>query len=163
LEPNPYAAPQAPLETTVIRTDQAPPLWNPNAAALWSLLLSPIFGAILHMYNWRALGEPAKAAQSKMWAIVSAVVLTVIAIGGEYIPGRAADAISRGLGLALLLTWFFQSGRPQVQWVRGRYGSSYPRKGWGKPLLIAIAVFVGFVVVVGGLMFAFDMSFPDSQ
>lgn len=32
-------------------------LWNPNAAANWSLLFTPLFGAYLHMLNWRSLGE----------------------------------------------------------------------------------------------------------
>jgi hypothetical protein len=42
--------------------DAAPALWNPNAAANWSLLFSPMFGAWLHMKNWAALGEPERAA-----------------------------------------------------------------------------------------------------
>ena len=61
---NPYAPPKAVVADIAPRQD-SPPLWNPNAAANWSLLLSPAFGAFLHMKNWEELGEPAKAAASK--------------------------------------------------------------------------------------------------
>ena len=54
MTPNPYAPPKAEV-ADVGRTEVAPALWNPNAAASWSLLFSPAFGAFLHMKNWQAL------------------------------------------------------------------------------------------------------------
>ena len=58
---NPYSPPGAIIDDVM----NAPPLWNPNAAANWSLLFSPAFGAFVHMKNWQALGEPEKAANAK--------------------------------------------------------------------------------------------------
>ena len=50
MNPNPYAPPTARVDD-VATGDAAPALWNPNAAANWSLLFSPAFGAWLHMKN----------------------------------------------------------------------------------------------------------------
>jgi hypothetical protein len=33
--------------------------------------------------------------------------------------------------------------------VKSRYGKQYPRKGWAQPLLIAVGVLIGAVIVVG--------------
>ena len=61
---NPYAAPKARVEDDR-RAAAAAPIWNPSAAASWSLPFSPIFGAYLHMLNWRALGDEQKAATAR--------------------------------------------------------------------------------------------------
>ena len=127
---------------------EAPRLWNPNAAASWSLLFSPIFGAILHMKNWEALGEPAKAAQAKSWAIVSVIFLVVVILASVALPdSKAIDLLSRVAGLALLLGWYYSSGKPQVAYILARYGKSYPRRGWAKPLLFAFLALLGLVLV----------------
>jgi hypothetical protein len=61
---NPYAPPKAAVED-VVTFEPSPALWNPNAAASWSLLFTPIFGSLLHMKNWQAMGNREKAASSK--------------------------------------------------------------------------------------------------
>ena len=33
------------------------PIWNPNAAANWSLIFTPAFGAYIQMLNWQRLGQ----------------------------------------------------------------------------------------------------------
>ena len=53
------------------------PIWNPNAAASWSLPFSPVFGAYLHMLNWRSLGEEAKAATARTWLIAGLTLLPI--------------------------------------------------------------------------------------
>ena len=42
-------------------------IWNPGAAARWSLLFSPAFGAFIHMRNWQALDQPERAAATGRW------------------------------------------------------------------------------------------------
>ena len=37
-----------------------PKLWNPEAAGGWSLIFNPVFGSILVLMNWQALGEREK-------------------------------------------------------------------------------------------------------
>jgi len=147
---NPYAAPSARVADA--GSEAAPPLWNPNAAASWSLLLTPAFGALLHMLNWRELGEEGKAGAAKGWFIASLVMLVVYLVFAIAQP--ALDM--RYLGFAYLLTWYFAAARGQARYVKDRFGNDYPRKGWGKPLLLGVAAFVGYflVAVIAGAIAA---------
>jgi len=47
--------------STPLEANEAGAIWNPNAAANWSILFTPAFGSYLQMLNWRTLSEPAKA------------------------------------------------------------------------------------------------------
>lgn len=156
---NPYAPPAARVDDVPLTTDAAPALWNPNAAGNWSLLFSPAFGAWLHMKNWRALGEPAKAEASKRWIIISLVLIIAGSLASGLLPdSKALDAMSRMLGLVLLITWYFSSGRAQAAYVKQRYGKDYPRRGWGRPLLWAFGALFAFFIVVFAIAFAVGMA-----
>jgi hypothetical protein len=109
---NLYAPPKAQV-ADIVQAEAAPALWNPGAAASWSLLLSPAFGAILHPHN------------------------------------RAIPLFNRLCSFVLLLSWYFASGKPQVDFVKSRYGKQYPRKGWSQPLLIAFGILFGFGFFIG--------------
>ena len=61
-ESNPYSPPQS---NTVSPPDSpAPSLWNPDVAGAWSLLFTPIFGSVLLLKNWRAIGREDKIGNS---------------------------------------------------------------------------------------------------
>lgn len=150
--PNPYSPPSALVEDPTLATppDTAPALWNPNAAASWSLLFTPVFGAWLHMKNWQALGQPEKAESSWRWVQASAAILVaMILLSVTVLDDRVGELLARAGGFALLLGWYYTSARPQAALVLGRYGKAYPRRGWAKPLLIALAGWVAVVVVLG--------------
>lgn len=156
---NPYAPPTAKVEDISLRpTEASPPLWNPSAAARWSLLFSPIFGAALQMKNWQALGEPEKAAQSKQWLIASIAFFAVLFVLGIVLPeSRSVDLAFRGAGIGLLVAWYMLSAKLQVAHVAARFGTTYPRKGWGKPMLYALLCFIAFLVVVFVVAFVVGM------
>ena len=148
METNRFAPPRAEV-ADVVQGRVAPALWNPSAAARWSILLTPAFGALLQMKNWQALGEPDKAASSKVWVIVNLLALGAIVLASAFLPDtKALDALSRAATFGLLLAWYFASGRKQSPFVRARFGDSYPRRGWAKPLLLALAAFIGFALAV---------------
>lgn len=123
-------------------------IWNPNAAANWSLLFSPAFGSYLHMRNWRALGEPDKAATAKVWFYASLGLLiaypVIGVVGGDT---NGANGLARSLGLAFLFAWYFSAGRAQAKYVKDRFGSTYDRKPWLKTLLCGVAAVAGYFVV----------------
>lgn len=109
----------------------APPrLWNPNAACLWSLPFTPIFGSLVQAKNWRAMGEPSRARASSLWAWGTALYLLVLAV---------VD-IPRFVGLVLLVAWYLSSGSPQIKFVAEKYGTEYEKKSWMPPLSIAFAI-----------------------
>jgi uncharacterized membrane protein YfcA len=148
---NLYAPPKSKV-ADIVQGEAAPALWNPGAAASWSLLFSPAFGAFLHMRNWEALGESDKAAAAKKWVVIYVVIIIGLSVAAAFLPyNKAFPGLLRLCGLSLLLGWYFASGKPQVDFVKSRYGKDYPKKRWGQPILIAVAAIIGFVFFVGGV------------
>lgn len=153
---NPYAAPKAQVSDVA---EGAQPIWNPNAAASWSLLFSPAFGSCLQMLNWRALGESQKADDARGWLIVSLAMLVVYVLIGVFASNaQAADTLSRAVGLGYLLVWYFAAGREQAKYVKEKWGKDYPRRGWGKPILLAIAAFFGYFLLAVAIGFAIGLA-----
>ena len=127
---------------------QPPQLWNPDAAGAWSILLSPIFGSFLIRRNWEAIGQDDKARTGKLWLIVSLFMI----VPSLFIPF---------FGLFYLLVWYFTWQKPQTRFVRANWGNDYPRKPWGKPLIIGFACWLS---VFGVMVFFLSMSaatWPD--
>lgn len=146
MDSNPYSAPQSDLSKRGSGIETMP-LWNPNAAALWSLVFSPVFGAILHMKNWQALGRPDKAKESRTWAVMSAVILlTVMGWSAVAEEGSIVESISNFVGFAVLISWYMASGREQVNLVKN--AGSYQKRGWGKPIMFGLLATVGVVAFV---------------
>jgi len=81
---NPYAPPEAEVADVAgpAFLEAAPALWNPAAAASWSLIFSPIFGSWLQMKNWQALGESEKAAKARTWVWVCCAFFTALIVLG---------------------------------------------------------------------------------
>ena len=152
---NVFAPPKARLEPPP--TPEAPPLWNPNAAAGWSLLLSPAFGAYLHMRNWQALGQRRKAMIALGW-----FWFVVLFIAGGVVWGvvRGKTSLLGGVGnLLILALWYPLSGLEQAEYVKDRWGWAYPRKGWAVPVVAYVLIlFFGSAlvgIVAGALVRAF--------
>jgi hypothetical protein len=124
----------------------APPaLWNPNAAACWSLVFSPAFGAFLHARNADTLGLTKEAKANRVWfkITVAFLVLTLISVFIPAIP----DAIFNVAAIGLLLGWYFSQGKKQIKYVKDTWQDRYQRKSWTKPLLIAFGWWLGVIAV----------------
>lgn len=135
-----------------------PKLWNPNAAANWSLIFSPAFGAILQAKNWVELGQPDKAKTNKKWAIGVIIFLVIFAL----LPSiRMLDLIGRGIALILLIMWYFSQGRVQVKFVKEKYGQEYENKKWTLPLLIGTGCIIGLIILmITGVIYAMLFGVP---
>ena len=122
---NPYQSPTSKL-TGVQGNEKAPVLWNPDVAGLWSLLLSPVFGSIIISKNWKDLGERGKSNSSKVWVAVS-------------VPAYILMYILPHAYTIYIIIWYFFQNRPQTKYLKKNFSGLYPKKGWLKPVLIAIA------------------------
>ena len=146
---NPYIAPHASFETH--HDADAPALWNPTVAAGLSFFLTPVFGSILHMKNWTVLGQPEKAKQARSWAIMMGIALMAVLVlcisSGEGSTGKRLGDL---FGVAMLLAWYMFSGREQVRFVE-RF-NNYPKRGWGQPVMAAIAAVFLTAVLLGIVM-----------
>lgn len=140
------------ISTTQGSTPQvhaAKPIWNPNAAANWSLLFTPAFGSYLHMLNWESLGESERAADSKKWFYASIVMLTLFVLAGVLFPAdKSVDGIVRASAGLFLITWYFVSARPQARYVKEKFADDYPHRPWKRALLYALGVWFGYLVLM---------------
>jgi len=142
-ELNPYAAPKARVDDAGAEAELAPELWNPAAGGAWSLLLSVAFGSWVTLQNWKALGEDKRIGISRVWFIVSLVVFVLVLS----IPGMGL------IGLPYLLIWYFVENRPQIRYIKERFGSGYPRRSWTKIVLLAFAMAVSAGFILGLVSF----------
>jgi hypothetical protein len=135
----------------VAEADQA--IWNPLAAAGWSLVFTPAFGAYLLMRNWQTLGEPRQAVLARIWLCFSLGLLGVQLLSAAI--NRRLNSESNlldWLGLLYLAAWCVGAVLPQARLVRRRYGAAgYPRKAWDLALLYGVLAGVGYFLVRAGL------------
>ena len=131
-----FAPPKADLEAH--DGQPSPPLWNPNAAGLWSLLFSPVFGSYLVLKNWQAIGAADKIQLGRLWLGVSVAMLIV------------SSLFPLG-GFGYIIVWYFLWQSKQTEFVRARWGASYQRRGWAIPLAIAFGIALG-VGLINALM-----------
>jgi hypothetical protein len=134
-------------------TPRTPPkiaLWNPNAAALWSLIFTPLFGAYLHALNWRALGDPEREEASMTWVFGAGAMVLLLLLVEMVVPKNynKGDSISHTIEFVFLLVWYFGSARAQARFVKEKFGKSFTRKPWRQPLLMGLAGFGIYVLLM---------------
>jgi hypothetical protein len=133
------------VDTQPLQADAAPRLWNPAAAGCWSLLFTPVF----HMKNWRALGNEEKAGQAKMWMIASLAILAGVVVASLVLPeSKQLDQVARSVNIGLLMAWYVTSAREQQKLVKERFGKAYERRGWFKPIGLALLAVFGLFCVL---------------
>lgn len=147
MEMNPYCAPTSDLQTEPNVAD-TPALWNPRATVWWSLFMSPVFGSVLQMKNWHALGEHDKAGQAMLWSVGMAVVLIVSSVVS--MQSAALGRLGNMTGLIVTALWYIACAREQIAYVDAR--GAFPRRGWGTPVMAAIGVLMAFGVLVALLV-----------
>jgi hypothetical protein len=131
--------------TPTTPTDPPPTLWNPNAAACWSLLFSPAFGAFLHARNAESLGRTDEAKANRVWFYISLAYLgfVLVSIFVPVIPNIFFNVAA----IVLLLRWYFSLGKKHIQYVKETWQNRYQRKPWAKPLLVGLGCFLGYLIV----------------
>jgi hypothetical protein len=132
----------SPSETALL--DAAPvdhAIWNPAAAACWSIVFTPAFGAYLVMRNWEALGERARALRARKWYALSLGLLAIQLLSGAIDARLNSESnLMHWVGLAYLLAWWLGAALPQALAVRQRLGPGYPRRAWDPALLAGVIV-----------------------
>ena len=139
---NPYHAPDSELD----EYDDCPPLYNPQAVALWSILFTP-FGAWFHAKNWQALEEDELAQQNLIafWLMIAWIfaVLVLDMLTGIALPTAVSAIVP-------LVVWHLKLGKQQVEYVKEYFGDDYPRQS---------LVFVMLFGILGGYVVMFTLSY----
>jgi len=142
--------------STPFEANEEGAIWNPNAAANWSILFTPAFGSYLQMLNWRTLNESAKASSAQSWFYASLLMLFICFLIGTFVSDREDRYIILWwLSFPYLITWYLAAGRSQAKYVKAKFGTNYPKKPWGRALLIAVGALIGCWVVAFALGFIF--------
>lgn len=159
--PNTVAEPFVRVAEPFVRKDiikkKKAAIWNPNAASSWSLAFTPAFGSYLHALNWRALGEEQRANAAMRWfyfSLFMVVISTLIAIGTD--DAERAQSTSRILALLYVFIWYFSAGKSQARYVKEKFDDRYQRRSWGKPLLVGLLSYLGYVFLLVTIRLAFD-------
>ncbi len=113
-------------------------LWNPKAAALWSLLFSPAFGAWVHAANWRVLGRPDKALAARRWSYLMVGTVLLAGVAGALFESHARHLPSLATA-AWMAVWCCFPAREQCRYVAKNMGGDYRRGPWWPALLGGIA------------------------
>lgn len=132
-------------------------LWNPKAAAQWSVAFTPLFGAYIHMCNWKAMGEYRMASLSKTWIGMSLLVQCLILLLAVYFPSpQNFIFIGSGFiaGFVFFLVWYFYAARRQAIYIANNFGNDYQRNPWTEVLLMALAVWLTFLFLLTGIVFS---------
>lgn len=131
-------------------------IWNPAAAACWSIVFTPAFGAYLVMRNWQVLGEDARAlAARRVWMFslgLLALQLLASALNNRL---NSQSNLMHWIGIGWLLFWSLTAALPQALTVRARLGPAYPRRPWDAAMLAAVIAGTGYVVLRALLTFLF--------
>jgi hypothetical protein len=114
-------------------------LWNPSAAACWSVIFTPAFGAFLLMRNWEALGDARQAGTARKWFVFGVGLLAVRLLSAALNARVNTESnLVHWAGWAYLLAWWVAQVAPQARQVRSRCGADYPRQAWDYALLLAV-------------------------
>ncbi len=122
-------------------TDQELQLWNPNAAAIWSLFFTPIFGAWIHARNWKALNRQ-KEARWSMMAVCLYILFYMYFVFHVYFIGEPKTN-PLTISVIIFTTWYFSLGKMQAKHVKESV-YDYNKKSLIKPLLFGVFGYVLF-------------------
>lgn len=123
------------------------PIYSPDIAALLSFfLVSPAFGAGIHLLNSRTLRHEGAGVIAWLWLVVlaaaSVFTMAALALGSRAPLNPALAALITSLLTAI---WYLGFGQAHSRAVIRQYGTGYPRLSLAP---IAIAVFVAQVVLM---------------
>ena len=126
-----------------------PLLWTPPLIVALSLLLTPVFGALLQMLNWRTLHEQDLARQALWWAVAGGVILLGGCLFSAFLPPhrKVVETFSASLFLLYALGWFLLEAGEQGRYVRQHFPKGHGRRPWKKPILWALAAYFGYAAL----------------
>ena len=135
----------------------APALWNPTIVSALSAIFSPVFGSILVLLNWQALGIKEKIRSALLWLTISIIMLVVIFYDYWPLPSPLFQVF---LYLTYLIVWYFYLVKPQANYINEHWKQAYTRRGGFWQLLIPMVLggttTFPFNYRVFGSLFSFD-------
>lgn len=133
----------------IVTSNDKAAVWNPNAAVAWSLLLTPVFGTFLHMKNWQSLGDMGRYKSAQYWFYGSFASLGFsLIVPSLFNNPQLGEFVGSVFATGFLAAWYVIAGREQVNYVRGKFGTDYPRRPWGRALRLGAAGLLGYFFII---------------
>lgn len=130
--------------STPAPAQQPAPLFSPDRATLLSFLLTPAFGAGVHLANTAILGTRRSSLGAWAWfvflacASVAGVVVALRISPGPLVVFRASFALS-----FITVVWYFIAIQPQSKFLLTTYGPRYKKRSLAVPALLMGALHLG--------------------
>ena len=120
--------------------DQPAPLFSPDRAVVLSLLLTPAFGAAVHLANGGILRQGEGRAGQWLWLLL----MTSFSLGGilflhQLSPGPLVTFRASVLMMFVTAVWYFLAGREQSKRILESYGVRFRKRSLVVPSLICAA------------------------
>ena len=136
-----------PPSKPVLRPPEAG-LWSPDKAALLSFVLTPLFGAVIHFLNSRALGDKQLVRSATAWLSFGIVATAVSMYATLSVRWTVFSPIGSSIFVsAYTVIWYMLAAQTQSKYLVSNFGTKYPRRSLAKPGLIAGALLLTFGVV----------------
>ncbi len=133
-------------------------LWNPLTTMFLSLVLTPLFGSLVQMLNWRILQEEKLAQQSLWWFVAGCVILLGNQFFSALLPeAKVVDTFTVSLLVLYVTGWFLLAGRRQVRYVREHFPRGYGHRPWLLVLVIALSGCVAYMLLGVALTVVMDL------
>ena len=131
------------------KSPTTPLLWAPSLTVALSLALTPVFGALMQMLNWRTLHEEGLARQALWWAAAGCLILLGGCLFSAFLPPhrKVVETFSGSLFLLYVLGWFLLEAGEQGRYVRRHFPRGHGRRPWKGPILWALAAYFGYALL----------------
>ncbi len=135
-------------------------LWNTKVAINWSIIFSPIFGALIVANNWKKLDQLDEVKKAMKWVYGTLIFFVIYGLvtqigyqlvleahsdlTGKVFNWRAVKEIMILIKLCFfflyvifLIAWSRLSAFKQINYIKEK-NIIFDKKGWGMPILMAI-------------------------
>lgn len=148
---------------TFKKNTQITQIWNPSVAITLGIVFTPIFSALIHASNWRALGNHEEARRSVKWAAAQFfIIILATLLAALFRTELALYYMARALPFLGLIAWGVTAGKAQIAHVSSELGDIYESKSWILPVVTALAcILVGALILGVAIKGLDDNSYED--
>lgn len=109
--------------------EQPAMVFSPDQAALFSLLLTPVFGAAIQVINDTNLRLPSGRVTRWVWLLVLVAISTTVIIGTHQADPSPTVVFEASMFLWFVTAvWYFAAGKSQTRALIATYGPHFKRK-----------------------------------
>ena len=119
---------------------EQPWLWNPDVAALLSMLVfTGLFGSLIHAANWKRMGRVEHMWRSIGWGIGLIVVWMGVLLYGHFnLDIEFTFKWLMAVNFIHVAMWYFASGRVQSKVLAYEMNNQYRHESWIIPAVLAV-------------------------